>query len=577
MGADIFQDIDSDRIGFDVNENVVHRKAGVNRWLSPVSLTAAEIASPTAAILADTSAFYILNVAPYSRYVSDGSSLQVLPVGASGNMTSTAVAALGNVSAVLDALSTADTLIVNDVSDTTESGAGTLKELTLAVLAGFWNLPITPQMFGAKGDYVPSAGTGTNDRVALQAFFDYMTSNGGWGFLGGRKYRWDVSGGVGIVIGSTPNSPTSPPCRITGSGMSLDNTTGCSITLIGTCTNAIKINDSIYRGLFVGGFAVLCKTLIGDPVYPVATTEAAIPVTNGLCFDNTYFTSLEFHDLRIDNVNRGIVFLGTTYSGNGEFTRFTKVYAGTTRFFFMATGTGQSYNQILHSCGFGNGSNSQYVASGCIAFELGGGGGGFGISVYDFNSSPDNSDASTAGKTIETLPRITLVKNNGSGTMHFIGGRCEHYSTIYWNADGRFTSQVVIQNMDFAGTYSGTANPTILAETDKKGTVTIRNCAGIAANGSADSRYTDAFVNITLAGSKQNTVIDSCHLGGWGQTVAAIRRTKITYGTHFQSRLELRNCIYDETSSTDGDSSMLINAVYTGSIANHGQMPSVTP
>ena len=70
MGADIFQDIDSDRVGFDVNENIVHRKAGVNRWLSPVSLTAGEIASPTAAILADTSATYI---GPNGvRYFSNG-------------------------------------------------------------------------------------------------------------------------------------------------------------------------------------------------------------------------------------------------------------------------------------------------------------------------------------------------------------------------------------------------------------------------------------------------------------------------------------------------------------------------
>lgn len=41
----------------------------------PVILTAAQIASPTAAMLADLSATYRLNVAPYTRYYSDGTGL----------------------------------------------------------------------------------------------------------------------------------------------------------------------------------------------------------------------------------------------------------------------------------------------------------------------------------------------------------------------------------------------------------------------------------------------------------------------------------------------------------------------
>lgn len=43
---------------------------------APVDLTAAQIASPTAEILADLNATYRLNVAPYTRYQSDGSALQ---------------------------------------------------------------------------------------------------------------------------------------------------------------------------------------------------------------------------------------------------------------------------------------------------------------------------------------------------------------------------------------------------------------------------------------------------------------------------------------------------------------------
>lgn len=42
---------------------------------APVPLSASQIASPAATILADLNATYQLNVAPYTRYYSDGDSL----------------------------------------------------------------------------------------------------------------------------------------------------------------------------------------------------------------------------------------------------------------------------------------------------------------------------------------------------------------------------------------------------------------------------------------------------------------------------------------------------------------------
>lgn len=48
----------------------------------PVPLTAAQIASPTAEMLADVLVTYCLNVAPYSRYMSNGSELVGLDSGA---------------------------------------------------------------------------------------------------------------------------------------------------------------------------------------------------------------------------------------------------------------------------------------------------------------------------------------------------------------------------------------------------------------------------------------------------------------------------------------------------------------
>ena len=44
----------------------------------PVDVTAAQIASPTTAMIADIDATYRLNIAPYSRYCSDGT--QLVPI-----------------------------------------------------------------------------------------------------------------------------------------------------------------------------------------------------------------------------------------------------------------------------------------------------------------------------------------------------------------------------------------------------------------------------------------------------------------------------------------------------------------
>jgi hypothetical protein len=48
---------------------------GADARFVPVDLTAAQIAAPTALMLADLDAVYRLNVAPYTRYVSNGTSL----------------------------------------------------------------------------------------------------------------------------------------------------------------------------------------------------------------------------------------------------------------------------------------------------------------------------------------------------------------------------------------------------------------------------------------------------------------------------------------------------------------------
>ena len=64
-------------------DNRTGAPVGVENWNSngpdgvfvPVDLTAAQIASPSSAMVADLNATYRLNVAPYTRYQSNGTSL----------------------------------------------------------------------------------------------------------------------------------------------------------------------------------------------------------------------------------------------------------------------------------------------------------------------------------------------------------------------------------------------------------------------------------------------------------------------------------------------------------------------
>lgn len=51
----------------------------------PVDITAAQLAAPTALMLADIDAVYRLNVAPYSRFISNGQNL--MPMGSSETET----------------------------------------------------------------------------------------------------------------------------------------------------------------------------------------------------------------------------------------------------------------------------------------------------------------------------------------------------------------------------------------------------------------------------------------------------------------------------------------------------------
>lgn len=63
---------------------------GADARFTPVDITAAQLTAPTAAMIADLDATYRLNVAPYSRFQSDGT--QIVAIGGA-NETETVIPA----------------------------------------------------------------------------------------------------------------------------------------------------------------------------------------------------------------------------------------------------------------------------------------------------------------------------------------------------------------------------------------------------------------------------------------------------------------------------------------------------
>jgi hypothetical protein len=86
-------------------------------WV-PIDLTAGQIASPTAEMIADLNAVFRLNVAPYTRYQSNGTTL--VAVSAAGNATLSATQTFtGN--NTFSGTTTAATLVATTSTVTTET------------------------------------------------------------------------------------------------------------------------------------------------------------------------------------------------------------------------------------------------------------------------------------------------------------------------------------------------------------------------------------------------------------------------------------------------------------------------
>ena len=178
---------------------------------TPVDLTAAQIASPTAEMIADLNATYRLNVSPYTRYHSDGNTLVAAASGTSpGGLFNVTPQNMSNwrkaVANVRAGTGRATLLMLGD-STTMGVGAGTgTNNLTGAYAKNYprdlaallaKSVPVMDNSFFCDQASAPVAYGTYDSRVTLGTGWGVLT-----GTLGGNTFRFTV--GVAGLLTFTP-------------------------------------------------------------------------------------------------------------------------------------------------------------------------------------------------------------------------------------------------------------------------------------------------------------------------------------------------------------------------------------
>lgn len=413
-----------------------------------------------------------------------------------------------------------------------------------------------PEDWGAKGDFDRFAYTGTDDTAALQQAFSDTVKYSLRLDLRNKKYLATAP----IVIGSNTDmrtdAPTVPVQRNTfsiegwSSGGGVGDL-GASITFVGVMTDALIVGDNAMRSGSVGGFSVFCKPTLNTHIYWVPENETEFPVTNGISFKNSYHTHLRFYRMNISNTRRTIAHLAGTYVGNGEFTEYDRVMGWSCqRFYYQAPNTGESYNPTFRNCYAL--AYWRHVGTEFVAFETGGGG-GYGLTCEDFNSTIVHSFSEFPGTvtSVENVARATLIKNNGqTGVLRFSGGRNEGYTTLYHNNGGYAQGITIAENIDMAGMMSSERNPTVLSDVnDVKGAFIARSCI-LPVMSRTEANATGAKLRIKLNKWDWGSyVFDQCSFNARNDATGAVGDLEVSYASQPTSQVKFIDCLYRDSPS----------------------------
>ena len=480
-----------------------------------------------------------------------------------GAVTSASYAGFTDVTAVLDALNTADTLAIRDVS------ASDIKEATLAILAGFWNLPVTPQMFGAKGDFSLALGaSGTDDTTAIQNFVNAVVQGGLWGHFGAHNY-WitapievgstggDAYGGW-LLQGAGATETQNPGTTAGGPGTNLVFTGG-GVSL----PYLLRIRRGALRHGIFQGFALKCKFNKTDAHDngPSGPASAQWQSAKGIFYEDLYHSAFAWRDIAIWNCEDAIHIPSPTSASNGEFTRYERVYArNCKRFFYQGPNAGQAFGHRFESCG-GGVSHEYLDANGFTAFyidNLVGGGGGINIHNFDGTVSRVNQTGITTCEDLK--PAVFLFTFNMGGTIRVVGGRYEGLTGLFKNTSAQEGGSVVFDGMTCAGLYSGTANPFVESNaSDSRINFVARDCK-FPISSNATNSGTNCYPWHKSAPSDRGMYkYERC--GFYLNNGLGTGKLKVDYNndgnqTHY---VEFEDCMYTESTTFDFAENRLLN------------------
>lgn len=300
---------------------------------APIQLTAAQIASPTAAILADLNATYQLNVAPYTRYYSDGVALvssaasggfvtNILTADPPGFNDGQYVATTSTIAATDTSLVVADAIFAPDdvgkaIGVLGAGTAGAYLSTTIASYVSPTNIILTDAAITTLSATGNKIRWGTDNTTAIQTLVTSMAASG----LGGVIYFPDGlymvngpfqdfpsdAGAVGKSIILIPDhGPTVGPITITFEGQTPPNYGGFSV--IGG--QSVSMAGSII--MTTKGDASGAPSIIGGAGNTIGYyfTNVTLGVKNLtfrtynnpfiMCVDAQYITGLQAENLTFD-------------------------------------------------------------------------------------------------------------------------------------------------------------------------------------------------------------------------------------------------------------------------------------
>lgn len=468
-----------------------------------VKLSAAEIASPTAAILADTTATYVGPAPNYRRFWSDGVHLR----------------------------SDSDTF--------------------------------SPQDFGCIGDFDQRAKTGTNDTTGFLAAVQYVVATSTRLELGPYAYLLTspieiglttaaVRGGFSIVGTGASEDGYGSNITIVGTvsyAMRIRKTAWRN-GVIGGFSVTCKVTsgqDYDFQPANSTVFPCAAGVLFEDTNFSAhafydmifRNCERVIDMATPSVGSNGEFCT--YHRIRGINCKR--FFRMGTATGQAFNHYFQGCYAIT--YNFMLGADGFAVFEIVGDQG-GDGSN---------------------ISVDEFNMTIVYNDFTGITTCENLKRASLIRDAGCAGVIHISRGRMEGLTTIFENSSSYKDHIHTVENIDFTSMYSGLANPTVIGTAnDVRGIHTLRNCKIKVAAVNNNAALNALLYHKSSGFDWSQYNYEGCFMNGYNASTSASVPMKIDWDNSTPTgHVKFQDVMYSKDSDTNNDTTIqlkLFGATY---------------